>query len=99
MDDAGERVRQKAVSVFSTNDEMEARMVQELLRTYGIESAINSESAPGLFPVTFGKLANQQIMVLELEAERARQIIAEEYEAGGEWSESADTPDDASQTK
>lgn len=87
---ADDQSKQYAVPVFSTNDEMEARMVQELLRTNGIESALNSESAPGLFPVTTGKLANQQIMVLEAEAERASRIIAEEHEAGGEWSESGD---------
>jgi len=96
---ADDRSQENAVPVFSTNDEMEARMVQELLQSNGIESAINSESAPGLFPVITGELANQQILVLESEAERACRIIAEEHEAGEELSESGDAPDDAPPTK
>lgn len=65
-------------------------MVQGLLMHAGIKSLINSESAPGLFPVTTGKLARQELMVVEGEAERARELIAQQYESGDEL-----PPDDA----
>jgi hypothetical protein len=76
--------RQKLVSVFTAGNETEARMVQELLRNSGIESLINAESAPGLFPVNFGELAKQSLMVVESDAARAKTIIAEQYESGTE---------------
>ena len=75
--------RQKLVRVFSTHSELEARMVQELLRNSGIESLINSEVPPSLFPLNMGDLAKEDILVLESAAEEARQIIAEQHEAGG----------------
>ena len=79
--------RQKMVRVFSTHDELEARMVQELLRNLGIESLINAEVPPSLFPMNLGDLAKQDIFVLESEANEASRIIAEQYEAGCETAE------------
>jgi len=74
--------RQKLVRVFSTHSELEARMVQELLRNAGIESLINAEVPPSLFPLNLGDMANEDLLVLESEAEEARRIIAEQHEAG-----------------
>lgn len=73
-DDAAHEI---VVPVYTTNDEIEARMIQELLRNHGIESTINAETAPGLFPMKTGDLAKQDILVLESEVERAMEIISE----------------------
>ena len=84
MPKSADRSREKLTLVFSTNDELEAGMVQELLRNAGIESAINSPLAPGLFPLNVTSLATKEIFVLESEADAAKRLIAEQHEGGGE---------------
>ncbi len=79
--------RQKLVRVFSTHKELEARMVQELLRNAGIESLINAEVPPSLFPMNLGDLAKQDLLVLESDAPEAQRIIAEDYGAGENYSD------------
>ena len=74
--------RQELVKVYTAADEMEARMVQELLENAGIESMVNARVAPGLFPTAWGDLARQDILVFAERAEEAKKIIAEQYEAG-----------------
>ncbi len=74
--------RNELVKVYTAADEMEARMVQELLLNAGIESMLNARVAPGLFPSTWGDLARQDILVFAARAEEAKKIIAEQYEAG-----------------
>ena len=82
-----DRSRQKLVTVYSTNDEMEARMVQEVLANAGIESVINAEVPPSLFPLNLGDLARKDILVSESAAAEAARIISELPE-----SEPGDTP-------
>ena len=74
--------RQELVKVYTATDEMEARMVQELLENAGIESTLNAEVAPGLFPTRFGDLAKQDILVFAARAEDAKRIIAEQHQTG-----------------
>ena len=76
------QARQELVKVYTASDEMEARMVQELLENAGIESLLNARVAPGLFPSTWGDLARQDILVFAARAEEARSILAELHEAG-----------------
>ena len=71
--------RQKLSHVYSTHDEMEARLIQELLHNAGIESVINAEVPPGLFPMNMGDLAKQDVFVLESDAKEAQRIIAEQH--------------------
>ena len=77
MSTAGDRSQQKLVKVFSTQDEMAARMVQEVLANAGIESMINSEVPSSLFPMNLGNLARQDILVLESAAAEATRILSE----------------------
>ncbi len=77
MTKGDDRAHEIVVPVFTANDEFEARMIQELLRNHGIESTINAETAPGLFPVNTGDLAKHDILVLESQVERAMEIISE----------------------
>jgi hypothetical protein len=74
--------RQELVKVYTAADEMEARMVQELLENAGIESMLNARVAPGLFPSTWGDLARQDILVFAAQAEEARKVLAEQYQEG-----------------
>ena len=73
----GELSRQKLVQVYSTQDELEARMIQDLLRNAGIESLISGRLMPSHFPLNVGKLAIRETLVLESEADESRRIIAE----------------------
>lgn len=84
MSKATDPARQKLVRVYSTHDELEALMVQDLLRSAGIESMITGEMLPSLYPTNMGDLAQRDILVLESEAEEANRIIAEQQEAGGQ---------------
>jgi hypothetical protein len=84
MPDSADRSREKLTLVFSTNDELEAGMVQELLRNAGIESVINSPLVPSLFPLNVTSLATKELFVLESEADAAKRLIAEQHEGGGE---------------
>ena len=84
MSKATDPARQKLVRVYPTHDELEALMVQDLLRSAGIESMITGEMLPSLYPTNMGDLAQRDILVLESEAEEANRIIAEQQEAGGQ---------------
>ena len=87
MSEATDLARQKLVRVYSTHDELEARMVQDLLQNAGIESLITGEMLPSLYPSNVGDLAKRDILVLESEAEEANRIIAEQHEAGWQTEE------------
>lgn len=80
--DRTELSRQKLTTIFSTQDEMEARVVQGLLQAAGIESMMNSELPPNLFPLQMGRIAILDIMVLESQAEEATQLIAQQESEG-----------------
>ena len=69
--------QQKLVNVYPAATEMEARMVQEVLAAAGIESVINAELAPGIYPSTMGPWARQDILVLESAAAEASRILSE----------------------
>ena len=84
MSNSDDLSRQKLTLVFSTNDELEAGMVQELLRNAGIESLINSPLVPSLFPLNVTSLATKELFVLESEAEAAKRLIAEQHDGGGD---------------
>ena len=71
----GDRSQEKLVRVFVAQDELEARMIQELLHNSQIESLINAETAPGLFPASFGELGRHEILVTESCADQARELL------------------------
>jgi hypothetical protein len=77
MGEVNSRARQKLVSVHTAANEMEARMIQELLSNAGIESTVNAEFAPGIYPATLGQWARQEIQVIESDAPEARRILSE----------------------
>ena len=82
MDEKTELSDQKVVKVYSTQDELEARMVQDLLRNAGIESMITGEALPSLYPVNMGDLGQRGIFVIESQEKEATRIIAELHEGG-----------------
>ncbi|OFW14840.1 MAG: hypothetical protein A3H27_04490 [Acidobacteria bacterium RIFCSPLOWO2_02_FULL_59_13] len=63
----------KLSCVFSSNDAMEAQLVQGLLQAAGIESVLYSRAVPGIFPL-LGKI---DVLVSETKAGEALRIIAE----------------------
>jgi putative signal transducing protein len=77
MSTSQDHSREKLVKVYSTANEMEARMVQEVLAAANIESMINSEVPPSLFPMNLGTLATKDIFVAESVAAEAQRILSE----------------------
>ena len=73
---------QNVVKVFTTPDELEARMVQALLRNAGIESMITGEAQPSLNPLNMGEMGQRNIFVIESEVEEATRIITEQHQSG-----------------
>ena len=92
MAKAEDHSQEKLVRVFSTQDEMEARMVQEVLANAGIESMINSEVPSSLFPMTLGNLARQDIFVLESAVAEATRILSELPQANETDPDPGDAP-------
>jgi len=80
--DRTELSRQKLTAIFSTQDEMEARVVQGLLQAAGIESMMNSDLPPHLFPLQMGRIAILELLVLESQAEQAVQLISQQESDG-----------------
>ncbi len=80
--DRTELSRQKVTAVFSTQNEMEARVVQGLLQAAGIESMMNSDLPPNLFPLQMGRIAMLEILVLESQADLAVQLISQQESDG-----------------
>ena len=77
MDTPKDRAHQKLVTVYTASNEAEGRMVQEVLENAGIKSTINAEMAPGIYPLSLGPWAPQDIQVLESAAAEASRILSE----------------------
>ena len=77
MSKSEDRSKQKTVKVYTTQDEIQARMIQEMLDNAGIESLINSEVPSSLFPMSLGRLGRKEIYVLESDLAEATRILAE----------------------
>ena len=57
-------------------------MVQGLLQAAGIESMMNSDLPPNLFPLQMGRIAMLEILVLESQADLAVQLISQQESDG-----------------
>jgi putative signal transducing protein len=86
------RSKEKLVRIYSAANEMEARMIQEVLAGAGIESTIEAEFAPGIYPSTIGDWARQYILVLESSVAEAGRILSELQ--GSASGDSESEPDD-----
>lgn len=72
-DEPGDLSGGKLSCVFSSNDAMEAQLVQGLLQAAGLESVLYSRAVPGIFPL-LGKI---DVLVSETKAGEALRVIAE----------------------
>ncbi len=70
----------KMVEVHTVQGYIEAEIVQACLRSYGIESTTRGLAAQSIHPFTIDGMGKIKILVMESEAESARQIIAEYLE-------------------
>jgi putative signal transducing protein len=67
--------KQKLVKVYTAFNEVEARMVQEVLDQAGIESVINADLAPGVLSAM--AVLRMDLLVLESAAPEAERILSE----------------------
>ena len=63
--------------VFRTQSDIEASVVRGLLETHGIRTAVSSDGAHALFPLTLGGLGEVRLTVRAEEAEAAIRLIAD----------------------
>ena len=65
----------KLVEVYRANNGMEAQVIKSLLDSYGIASVLKSNAAPSILAFTIDGLGEVRIMVLDSNAEEARELI------------------------
>ena len=66
----------KLICIFSSNNEMEARLIQGLIQAAGIESVIGGQAMGGILR----GVDKIDVLVLESDAKEARRIIAEQQQ-------------------
>jgi hypothetical protein len=69
--------RQRAVVVYTAHDEMDADLVKQFLHGCGIECVVHGRMASGVYPGFIGDLGKRDVLVLEDDAEDARELLAE----------------------
>lgn len=75
------------VVVFETQREFEASLVAQVLSEIGIRNLKRSAGTEGFLPLVTGRLATIKILVLERDAEAARQALAQLRDENGESDE------------
>jgi hypothetical protein len=66
---------QKLVEVYKAQTEMEAQVIKGLLESFGIPSTLKSNAAPSVHMFTFNGMAEVKVMVLDSQANEARELI------------------------
>jgi hypothetical protein len=66
---------QRVVSIYQANGELEARVIQSLLESYGIASFLVSHASGSVHPFTIDGLGKVDVVVAEEVAQEATRII------------------------
>jgi hypothetical protein len=74
----------KTVVVHTVQGSIEAEIVRTCLRSYGIESTTQGLAVQSVHPFTVDGMGKIKILVMENEAEAARQIIRDFLESSSE---------------
>jgi hypothetical protein len=89
MDDSSSDMKagkeMKTVVAHTVQGNMEAEIVQSCLRSYGIESTTQGLAAQSIHPFTVDGMGKIKILVMESDAESARQIIDDFLKQNPEW--------------
>jgi hypothetical protein len=65
----------KLVEVYKARTEMEAQVIRGLLESFGIPSTLKANAAPSVHMFTFNGMAEVKVMVLDSQADEARELI------------------------
>ncbi len=65
----------KLVEVYKAANGMEAQVIKSLLESYGITSVLRSNAAPSVHIFTVDGMGEVKVMVLDSDAEEARELI------------------------
>jgi hypothetical protein len=71
----------KLVEVYKARTEMEAQVIRGLLESFGIPSTLKANAAPSVHMFTFNGMAEVKVMVLDSQADAARELIVSNKEA------------------
>ena len=74
----------KTVEVYTVQGSIEAEIVQTCLRSCGIESTTQGLAVQSVHPFTVDGMGKIKILVMENDAEAARQIIADFLKSNSE---------------
>ena len=66
---------EKLVEVYKARTEMEAQVIKSLLDSFGIPCSFKSNAAPSAHMFTMNGMAEVKVMVLESQADEARELI------------------------
>ena len=66
---------EKLVEVYKARTEMEAQVIKSLLDSFGIPCSFKSNAAPSAHMFTINGMAAVKVMVLESQADEARELI------------------------
>jgi hypothetical protein len=66
---------EKLVEVYKAQTEMEAQVIKGLLESFGIPSVLKANAAPSVHMFTMDGLGQVKVMVLDSQAEEARELI------------------------
>lgn len=67
--------------VFAPGDEVEARLLQDVLRAEGVEAQVYSQQ-DHVYPVHVGELGRIRLLVPDADTERAVQLVRDYLETG-----------------
>lgn len=87
MDENG---KEELVALVSFQGEYEAKIVQGLLESGGIQTVVKGDLVQGVLPITVDGLGKMTIYVLRKDLEEAREVLeqAPELDSNGvEWSD------------
>jgi hypothetical protein len=66
---------QKLVEVYKARTEMEAQVIKGLLESFDIPCTLKSNAAPSVHMFTMNGLAEVKVMVLDSQADEAKELI------------------------
>ena len=77
----------KLVEVYKARTEMEAQVIKGLLESFNIPCVLKANAAPSVHMFTMNGLAMVKVMVLDSQADEARELINDKEAAGNKEQE------------
>ena len=93
-----ENSKDELVALASFQGEYEAKMVQSILESGGIQTVVKGDLVQGVLPITVDGLGRMTVYVLRKDLEEAQKVLKqapEQDESGADWSDDGPEEDDS----